>query len=82
MSGTAQNTAQKEENTAQKEERINALLEYCKEPRDRDEMMKFLGIKHITTFRSDYLNPLLDEGKIAMTILDKPRSKNQKFYSV
>ena len=55
---------------------------YCKEPRDRDEMMKFLGIKHRTTFRSDYLNPLLDEGKIAMTIPDKPRSKNQKFYSV
>lgn len=75
LSGTAQKTAQKEE-------RINALLEYCKEPRDRDEMMKFLGIKHRTTFRSDYLNPLLDEGKIVMTIPDKPRSKNQKFYSV
>lgn len=73
---------QKEEATAQKEKRINALLKYCKEPRDRDEMMKFLGIKRRTTFRSDYLNPLLDEGKIAMTIPDKPHSKNQKFYSV
>ena len=79
LSGTAQNTAQ---NTSQKEERFHALLEYCKEPKDRDEMMKFLGIKHRTTFRSDYLNPLLDEGKIAMTIPDKPRSKNQKFYSI
>lgn len=75
LSGTAQNTAQKEE-------RFHALLEYCKEPKNRDEMMKFLGIKHRTTFRSDYLKPLLDEGKIAMTIPDKPRSKNQKFYSV
>lgn len=41
LSGTAQKTAQKEEKTAQKtaqkEERINALLEYCKEPRDRDD---------------------------------------------
>jgi len=82
LSGIAQKTAQKEEKTAQKEERINALLAYCKEPRDRDEMMKFLGIKHRTTFRSDYLNPLLNEGKMAMTIPDKPRSKNQKFYSV
>ena len=45
-------------------------------------MMKFLGIKHRTTFRSDYLNPLLDAGKIAMTIPDKPRSKNQKFYTI
>lgn len=82
LSGFAQKTAQKEEKTAQKEERINALLEYCKKPRDREEMMKFLGIKHRTTFRSDYLNPLLDERKIAMTIPDKPRSKNQKFYSL
>ena len=86
LSGIAQKTAQKEEKTAQettqKEERINALLEYCKEPRDREEMMKFLGIKHRTTFRSNYLNPLLDDGKIAMTISDKPCSKNQKIYSV
>ena len=72
LSGTAQNTAQ---NTAQKEERFHALLEYCKEPRDRDEMMKFLGIKHRTTFRSDYLNPLLDEGKIAMKIPARPDRK-------
>ena len=79
LSGTAQKSAQK---TAQKEEKINALLEYCKEPRARDEMMEFLGIKHRTTFRNDYLNPLLNEGKLAMTIPDKPRSKKQKFYSV
>lgn len=66
----------------QKEERINELLKYCKEPRDRDEMMAFLGIKHRTTFRSDYLNLLLNEGKLAMTMPGKPRSKNQKFYAV
>ena len=51
LSGTAQKTAQKEEKTAQKtaqkEEKINALLEYCKEPRDRDEMMKFLGVNSL-----------------------------------
>lgn len=82
LSGTAQKEEKTAQKTAQKEERINALLEYCKKPRNRDEMMKFLGIKHRTTFRNDYLNPLLDEGKIAMTIPDKPRSKKQKFYSL
>lgn len=82
MSGIAQKEEKTAQKNAKKEERINALLEYCKEPRGRDEMMKILGIKHRTTFRSDYLNPLLDECKIAMTIPDKPRSKNQKFYSV
>lgn len=68
--------------SAQKSEKISALLEYCKEPGSRDEMMKFLGIKHRTTFRNDYLNPLLDEGKLLMTMPDKLQSKNQKFYSV
>ena len=79
LSDTAQKTAQK---IIQKEEKINALLQYCKEPKNRKEMMEFLGIKHRTTFRSDYLNPLLNDGKIAMTLPDKPRSKNQKFYSI
>lgn len=37
LSGIAQKTAQKEEKTAQKKDRINVLLEYCKEPRDRDD---------------------------------------------
>lgn len=40
--------------------------------KSRETEMKFLGIKHRATFRSDYLNPLLDDGKIAMTIPDKP----------
>ncbi len=82
LSGIAQKEEKTAQKNAQKEEKISALLEYCKEPRDRDEMMEFLGIKHRTTFRSNYLNPLLNEGKIAMTMPDKPRSKNQKFYSV
>lgn len=28
-----------------KEKRLNALLEYCKEPRARDEMMKLISDK-------------------------------------
>ena len=82
LSDTAQKEERTAQKTAQKEEKVHALLKYCKESRNRDEMMKFLGIKYRTTFRSDYLNPLLDEGKMAMTLPDKPRSKNQKFYSV
>lgn len=58
LSGTAQKEEKTAQKNAQKEERINALFEYCKEPRDRDEMMKFLGIKHRTTFRSQSMNDL------------------------
>lgn len=78
LSDAAQKTAQK---TAQKNDKSEALIQYCHEPRTREEMMEFLGIKHRTTFRNTYLKPLLETEKLFMTYPEKPRSKNQKFYS-
>lgn len=78
LSDAAQKTAQK---TAQKSDKSEALIQYCREPRTREEMMEFLGIKHRTTFRNTYLKPLLETEKLFMTYPEKPRSKNQKFYS-
>ena len=43
------------------------------------EIMLQLGLKHKPTFRKNYLNPALEKGLIERTILDKPRSKNQKY---
>jgi predicted HTH transcriptional regulator len=59
--------------------KINLILEYCKEPRSVKEIMECIGIKHRPTFIYDYLNPLLKEDKLQMTIPDKPKSKNQKY---
>ena len=35
---------------------------YCEEPRSAKEIMDILGLKHWKTFRSNYLQPLLDDG--------------------
>lgn len=43
------------------------------------EIMELLGLIHRPTFRKNYLNPALKPGKVEMTILDKPRSRNQKY---
>ena len=75
LSGSAQKSAQKSA-------KYEALLQYCHEPRTREEMMEFLGIKHRTTFRNNYLKPMLETGMLFMIFPEKPRSKNQKFYSV
>lgn len=58
------------------------LLEFCKEPRSRKEIADFLGISTIYYVSQNYINPLLDSGKLRMTRPEAPKSKNQKFYSV
>ncbi len=67
--------------TQQVEDRVSLLLEYCKEPRTRDEMQKKLGLKDREYFRSTILKPLLEEGKLMLTIPDKPNSSKQKYVS-
>ena len=55
------------------------ILEFCKEPKSVKEIMEYIELKHRPTFMHDYLNPLLEEGKLQMTIPDKPKSRNQKY---
>ena len=40
-----------------------------------------LGYKDKTTVRR-YINPLLEQGRLAMTIPDKANSRNQKYITV
>ena len=63
---------------------INKLLdvmEYNK-PMTANEIMAKLGIKSKETLRSTYLAPAIQEGVVALTIPNKPTSKNQMYYKV
>ena len=60
----------------------NGLLDYCKTPKTRKEIAEFLGINTVFYVMQRYIQPLLDNGKLAMTIPDRPSSKKQKFYTV
>ena len=51
-------------------------------PRNKREMMDYLGLTDSKNFRERYLVPLLEAGKIEMTIPDKPNSGNQKYKKV
>ncbi len=55
------------------------LLNFCAIPRSQIEMLEFLGLSDRKHFRRKYLTPLLNSGKLAMTIPDKPKSRNQKY---
>ncbi|MCL2859819.1 MAG: putative DNA binding domain-containing protein [Oscillospiraceae bacterium] len=58
------------------------ILNFCKTPRNINEIMEFMNLKHKPTFRENYLNPLLKQKKLEMTLPDKPKSKNQKYVTV
>lgn len=62
-------------------DKIASLLEYCIEPRSRLEIQEFMGLKDREYFRLEILNPLIQEGKLHITIPEKPTSPNQKYYS-
>ena len=56
-------------------------IEFCKEPRSLAEIMRYLGYKDRVKFKKKYINPLLGNA-LAMTIPDKPNSRNQKYVTI
>lgn len=58
------------------------LLEFCKEPKSRKEIAHYLGIKTASYAMERYVRPLLEDGKLEMTIPEKPKSTHQKYRTV
>lgn len=58
---------------------VRGLLEFCKTPKTRKEIAEFLGISTVFYAMQHYVQPLVISGKLAMTIPEKPKSRNQKF---
>lgn len=66
----------------QVKEQVNfeKIIDFCCEiPRTRNEIQDFVGITGRKAFVSKYLKPLLESGKLIMTLPDKPNSKNQRY---
>ena len=57
------------------------LLEYLRTPRTRDEIIAFTGFSKYYTINI-ILKGMIEEGKVALTIPDVPKSSKQKFYAV
>lgn len=55
-----------------------AILQYCATPRSREELTAFTGKSRYYTM-SFILQPLLTQGKLKMTMPDKPKSPKQRF---
>lgn len=55
------------------------ILLFCNEPRSRKAIALHCGYKDIRYFSSRYLHPLMEQGKLQLTIPDKPNSRNQRY---
>lgn len=58
------------------------LLDFCRTPRSRQEIADYLKIKATPYMMNKYVVPLIQEGLLSMTIPDKPKSRNQRYYTV
>jgi ATP-dependent DNA helicase RecG len=76
-----QATEQATEQVTEQAERVEKILNYCKEPKTTSEIMTHLELTHREHFRSVILNPLIEKGLLFLTIPDKPNSPKQKYYS-
>ncbi len=55
------------------------ILELCKTEKSLKEITEYFGYKDVYKFKNNYINKLLEENKLKMTIPDKPKSRNQKY---
>ncbi len=55
------------------------LLMFCRQPRTRKEIADYLGIKTISFAMKRYVDPLVEAGKLEMTLPEKPKSRRQQF---
>lgn len=74
----------KEEKLEQKDslsEEQNGLIMFCKTPRTRKEICEYLQLTSPSYAIKKYIMPLIEEGKIKMSIPEKPKSQKQLYYS-
>ena len=57
------------------------ILDFCKEAKTLKEITSNFGFKDIATFKKNYINPLLENGLLQLTIPEQPRNRNQKYIS-
>ena len=57
------------------------ILEFCIIPRSTLKIAEMLGLKEKKSARR-HIQPLVEQGRLAMTLPDRPNSKNQKYITI
>ena len=70
-----------QEDEIEKTDIHRAVVQFCATPRTREELTGFTGKSRYYTM-SAIVQPLLDQGRLKMTMPDKPKSPKQQFVAV
>jgi len=60
-------------------EQVIQILEFCRTERKKQEILNYLNLSPAYTNYKRYILPLLQNGLLAFTIPDKPKSRSQKY---
>ena len=63
-------------------EMTRRIIEYCSLPRSRKELAEYFEFDSPSYFVKRYIAPLVESGKLRMTLPDAPKSKNQRYAAV
>ena len=58
------------------------ILKLCRNERSLKEITEYFGYKDVYKFKNKYINQLLKQNKLKMTVPDKPKSRNQKYVTI
>lgn len=63
------------------ESKVGQVLEYCVEPKSRDEIFEKIGLYKNTKNFKYHIKPLIDAGWLQLTLPDKLTSRDQQYYT-
>lgn len=72
----------KQEKSSKKSVIKDDILELCNTGKSLKEITEYFGYKDIYKFKNSYINPLLKDEKLQMTIPEQPKNRNQKYVRV
>lgn len=77
-----ESTGQRTSQQAPQQSGEKSILEFCRTPRGRQEIADYVGVQTVFYVMKHYVEPLLQSGRLAMTLPEKPKSRNQKYFTV
>ena len=68
-------------NIENEQDTVYKILLFCKEPKTVKEIMAKFDMPSRSYLKRHYMDQMLEEGTLKMTIPKQPRNRNQRYYS-